>query len=89
MNHSTLRERLFPCIYKTRAGGLVEILDFAYIGVILNEDNTKRELHHIWTLDGNLLIPVGLNTPDSSKFDLMELVKSPQIAGILKKSIGT
>lgn len=89
MNLPTLRERLFPCIYKTRAGGLVEILDFAYVGVILNEDNSERDLHHIWTLDGNLLIPVGLNTTDPAKFDLVEIVKSPQIAGILKKPIGT
>lgn len=86
MTLQEINERLFPCIYKTRNGELVEITGFAFIGNFLNDDETKRgDMVFTWDAEGNYFHPSIRYQKSDRNADLMTLVKSPQKADIIVK----
>ena len=88
MTLQEIEAKLFPSVYQARNGELVEIVEFAFKGMRLNADNTRRENYHVWDRNLNLFIPVHIITNDPKQYDLMKLIKSPSIeylAADLKK----
>jgi hypothetical protein len=78
MTLQEIEARLFPSVYRMRTGQLVEITGFAFIGVLLNEDNTKQDMIHTWNRKMNFFqLTHILHTNNMEQFDCVELVKCP------------
>ena len=73
MTITEFKKRLFPCVYKTRDGKLVEINELAFKGVFL--DMPDRQ--YVWDEKMNFFIPTSFYMKDYKNVDLVELVKSP------------
>jgi len=92
MTLKEIEKRIFPAIYKTRSGELVEITGLALKGQFLNDDGKKQDLYFVWDSEGNFLQPqkrYPTNNNDIEKGDLIELVKGPDRADIKTKHIET
>lgn len=79
MTLKEVKKQLFPAIYKTRGGELVEITGFAFIGHFLNNKGKKQDFLYTWDEQMNFLKTAIRYQGDDRDADLMEIVKSPGI----------
>ena len=81
MTLEEIKKRIFPAIYKTRNGRLVEITDFAFQGHFLGEENRR----YIWNEQMNFIEVQKRHEQDLTKNDLIEIIKPPGIDPHRKK----
>ena len=75
MTLEEIKKRIFPAIYKTRNGRLVEITDFAFQGHFLGEENRR----YIWNEQMNFIEAQTRHEKDLTKNDLIEIIKAPTL----------
>jgi len=86
MTLKEVMEKIFPAVYKTRSGELVEITGFAFTGSFLNDNGERQERRYVWDSEGNFIISA-LRHRDPKDNDLMELVRSPAVDMTYRKPI--
>ena len=73
MTLEEIKKSLYPAIYKTRDGRLVEITDIAFQGHFLDEPDRR----YIWDQKMNFIEVQKRHEKDLTKNDLVELIKDP------------
>jgi hypothetical protein len=75
MTLEEFKAHIFPSIYKTRSGKLVEITGFAFQGHFLDEEDRR----YIWDDKMNFIEVQTRHEKDLAKNDLIEMIKGPAI----------
>ena len=76
MTLQEIKTKLFPSVYKTKNGQLVELSRFAFIGTFLDEKEGGNGPEFVWDDQMNFFVPARRYGEKGSE-NLIELIKSP------------
>lgn len=79
MTLEEIKKKLFPSVYKTRSGELVEITGFAFIGKFITDDGKSQSQEYIWDEKMNFVRVNRRYQGDDRGADLVDMIKGPAI----------